>query len=89
MLFQRIKKVGLQNFLGYGKYEELDIGQLNIFVGKNSSGKSTILHALALLSETLIDPSVDTSLLLSGNGIDLGVYQDTVFKGNRSSSLHL
>jgi len=87
--YRRIQRVGLQNFLGYGRYSENEVGLLNIFVGKNSSGKSTILHALALLSETLVDPSTDTSLLFSGNGIDLGVYQDVVFKGKRSQSIRL
>jgi predicted ATPase len=89
MSYRKIRKIGLGNFLGYGQYQELETGDVNIFIGKNSSGKSSILHALALLGETLGDTSEDTSLLLSGNGLNLGVYSDVVFKGRRSSSINM
>lgn len=42
----KIKKLTIYNFRGINKLEGLEVSNLNTFVGKNDSGKSTILHAL-------------------------------------------
>jgi predicted ATP-dependent endonuclease of OLD family len=42
----KIKYLTIQNFRGIKKLENLEIGNLNTFVGKNDSGKSIILKAL-------------------------------------------
>ncbi len=42
----KIKKISIQNFRGIDKLENLEISNLNTFVGKNDAGKSTILRAL-------------------------------------------
>jgi hypothetical protein len=78
-----IKALGLENFLSYSKQPPVDLGRLNVFIGRNSSGKSAVLHALALLSETVGDASPYTSLLLAGNDLNLGTFRDVVYK-NRS-----
>lgn len=69
---------GIGSFLSFAKQEPVDLGQLNVFVGRNSSGKSTVLHALALLAETLADDSPYTSMLFAGNGLNLGTFRDVV-----------
>jgi predicted ATP-dependent endonuclease of OLD family len=43
----RIKKISIKNFRGIDKLENLEISNLNTFVGKNDAGKSAILRALA------------------------------------------
>lgn len=48
-----IKEIVIKNFRGVSEGKIDDFDKLNIFVGKNNSGKSTILDALALL----IDPN--------------------------------
>ena len=42
----RIKKVKIKNFRCYKNETTLDLNSLNVFVGKNDVGKSTILEAL-------------------------------------------
>jgi len=42
----RVKEITIENFRGIDKLEKLEISNLNTFVGKNDSGKSTILRAL-------------------------------------------
>jgi hypothetical protein len=78
---------GVENFLSFAKQEPVSLGRLNVFVGRNSSGKSSVLHALALLAETVGDPSPHTSLLLAGNDINLGTYRDVVHKNQARRSM--
>jgi predicted ATP-dependent endonuclease of OLD family len=42
----RIKKLKLENFRAYKEEVEIEFNALNVFVGKNDIGKSTILEAL-------------------------------------------
>ena len=42
------KKISIENFRGIGKLELDDFQQINLFVGKNNCGKSTILESLFL-----------------------------------------
>ena len=41
-----IKKITIQNFRGIDNLDNLDVSNINTLVGKNDSGKSTILRAL-------------------------------------------
>ena len=42
----KIKNIKLKNFRGYKDETKIDFDDLTVFVGKNDSGKSTILEAL-------------------------------------------
>lgn len=42
----KIKQIRLENFRGYENETTIEIGNLNVFVGKNDVGKSSILEAL-------------------------------------------
>lgn len=42
----RIKKVTIENFRGFSKETTINFNQLNLFIGKNDVGKSTVLEAL-------------------------------------------
>ncbi|MHB1316844.1 MAG: AAA family ATPase, partial [Minisyncoccota bacterium] len=41
-----ISKITIKNFRGIDLLENLEVSRINTFVGKNDSGKSTILRAL-------------------------------------------
>lgn len=47
----RLEGLRLQNFRGYQDTERLDLGAINVFVGPNNAGKSTLLKAIHLLQE--------------------------------------
>ena len=47
MIYQTLE---IENFRGIKKLEVKDLNSINIFVGKNNSGKSSILEALFLLT---------------------------------------
>lgn len=65
----------------YRAFESLDIPlrKMNIFVGPNNSGKSSLLSSLILLSQTLKSADEQVPLLISGPNQDLGTYKDLVF----------
>ena len=65
----------------YRAWEKLDIplAKINLFLGPNNSGKSTILSAINLLSQTLDSADREVPLLLKGKFEDLGSYWDVVY----------
>ncbi len=62
-----IKKLSLTNFKSFKNLEELRFDNVTVLVGKNSSGKSSILQSLLLLKQTLASSSDNSPLLLEGN----------------------
>jgi AAA15 family ATPase/GTPase len=48
-----IDQLSIENFKGLGDKTDISIKPITIFIGANSSGKSSCIHALACLSQTL------------------------------------
>jgi len=73
-----INRLYLGNFRAF-KDQEFKFRRLNIFVGKNNSGKSSAISALNVLAQTFNDQDLDgTPLLLNGPFDNLGTYIDVV-----------
>jgi predicted ATP-dependent endonuclease of OLD family len=72
----RIKKISIQNFRGIDKLENLEISNLNTFVGKNDSGKSTILRALDCFFDV---KKFDTKDIFKGKKEDEATYIEISF----------
>ena len=81
----------LENFKAYGKRSRIPFAPITLIFGENSAGKSTILHALYLLKQTL--ESQDTGALLlprTENGIvDLGSFQEMLFDHDLKRTLSI
>ena len=48
-----IKNIKIKNFKSFKKLGQIDIGKINIFVGPNSSGKSSFIQGLLLLKNAI------------------------------------
>ena len=72
-----IKSVELENFKAFKKSGEVDLKKINIFVGPNSSGKSSFIKALLTLKNTV--DSADTETILNFNE-DVGNFKSVVYK---------
>lgn len=59
-----IHKLHIKNFRGIDESIDVDIKPITIFVGPNSSGKSSCIHALACLSQTMKVVADDRPLIL-------------------------
>ena len=48
-----IEKVSVSNFKGISESADFEIKPVTLFIGPNSSGKSSSLHALAAMAQTV------------------------------------
>ncbi len=48
-----LKSLKIENFRCFQSFELLDLGQINLLVGTNNSGKTSILEAIQLLTSRL------------------------------------
>lgn len=75
-----INKWILNNFKSIESREELEFRPLTIFTGANSSGKSTVLQSVLMISQTLQSPIMSRSIVLNGGIKKFGSYGDLVFR---------
>jgi len=76
-----LTSITIQNFKGIGDPVVIPIRSLTIIFGKNSAGKSTLIHALHYAREVLLNnnPNADKTSL-GGSSIDLGGFKNLVHK---------
>lgn len=79
-----MKKFRLKNIKSFINSEEIEIKPITIFVGRNSCGKSSLLRFPVVLAQTFKE-DVITPLLLFGNMIDYGNYDDVVNRHSNNS----
>lgn len=73
-----INRLTLTNYRAF-KDQEFRFKRLNIFVGKNNSGKSSALSALNVVAQTIKETGFDsTPLVLNGSFDQLGTFIDVV-----------
>ncbi len=71
-----ITKWKLANFKSVQDETTLDFAPLTIFSGANSSGKSTLLQSILLISQTLSHKDPTHQVVLNGHLIKLGEFSD-------------
>ncbi|GHT53402.1 hypothetical protein FACS1894106_4210 [Spirochaetia bacterium] len=63
---------------------ELDLGPLTIFCGANSSGKSSLLQSILLISQTMAHKDASYPIILNGSLTNLGQFKELI--SNHSDS---
>ncbi|RYH67902.1 MAG: hypothetical protein EON54_03615 [Alcaligenaceae bacterium] len=81
-------KITLGNFKRF-QNESVELRRLNIIVGPNNSGKSSLLSAFRLICQTLDSFDDQVPLLLNGPLGDFGTYRDLVYKNHRGRPIEL
>ncbi|MGE5112332.1 MAG: DUF3696 domain-containing protein [Acidobacteriaceae bacterium] len=84
---QIFSKLRLKNFSGYQDTGSLEFSNLNLFLGPNSAGKSSLLHTFPLLRQTFEDPNPENRLITDGTLVQLGSFSDLLFKHDLKLSL--
>jgi predicted ATPase len=82
----------LENFRLFRDSGWFKLAPLTCLVGRNSSGKSSILNAILLLKQSLEQEGMGrsvTPLSLSGPYVDLGNYADVVYNHDESSQISI
>lgn len=78
-----INSIEIDNFKSYSVAQEIMTSDLSVFLGANSSGKSTALQTILALKQTVECNSKDVDLLLSGKYVALGDYNDVIHDRSR------
>lgn len=84
-----INKWILNNFKSIEEEKELELRPLTIFTGANSSGKSTILQSILLVTQTIQDQMGSRSIVLNGWFKKFGSYSDIVNKRDFNKNIGL
>ena len=83
-----LSEIDLTNFKRFPR-ARIPLKKINIFVGPNNSGKSSILAAIKLLVQTLDSYDEQVPLLLNGTFGDFGTYKDIIYKNHRGRPLEI
>lgn len=79
----------LANFKSIGTSSSLNLKPLTILAGANSSGKSSILHSILLICQTLDNRLTGRPLILNGEYIRLGTVDDILHAGASESEFSI
>lgn len=84
-----IKEWKLDNFKSIDQENDLEFRPLTLFTGANSSGKSTILQSILLVTQTLQSPIASRSILLNGWFKKFGSYSDIVNRRDHNKNIKI
>jgi AAA15 family ATPase/GTPase len=56
----------------------IKFGKLTVLAGKNGTGKSTVIQALALMMQTIRHNETSKDLILNGDALQLGTFTEVV-----------
>ena len=85
-----ITAVEIENFKGIGRPVRIELRPITLLFGRNSAGKSTVLHALCYAHELLSHGNVDAGMTdLGGDQIDLGGFRNFVHAHDRDRTVRL
>ena len=80
----------LANFKAFGPSQRVPLRPITLVFGANSSGKSSILHALALAHHAVETGDLDTHRTrVGGESVDLGGFRQYVHRGQLDSQVEM
>lgn len=83
-----IKNFYIENFKAFGKMQKLPIKPITLLFGPNSSGKSSLIHALLYGQNAIETGDLNPNLMkISGDSVDLGGFYQFIFEKNVESSI--
>lgn len=81
-----LRSLTLENFRAF-KRADVELAALNIFVGPNNSGKSSIISAISLIAQNSQSSTQRFSLALNGGHTQLGTFYDVVHGHSARSAM--
>jgi len=83
-----IQEIQLSNFKAFADTVRIPIKPITLIFGPNSSGKSSIFHALLMLKQTVEEKSIsgEQTLLPKGNLVDLGNFREFIHNHDENIS---
>ncbi len=84
---KKLEKIFLNGFKSYNERQDINLSDINILMGANSSGKSSSIQSLLALKQTFESGQERIGLLLNGKYTMLGSFSD-VINANISENGH-
>ena len=84
---KKLEKIFLNGFKAYNERQDINLSDINILMGANSSGKSSSIQSLLALKQTYESGQEHIGLLLNGKYTMLGSFSD-VINANISENGH-
>lgn len=86
----QINTIQLENFKAFKDSKCIKLGKINLVVGKNSAGKSSLMKSILGASQTARQRKVDNSdFRLVGDLADLGTFKDTIHGKEENSKFSI
>ncbi|MCL2898157.1 AAA family ATPase [Brenneria tiliae] len=81
-----IRGIGLENFRSFVSKTFIDLKPITVFVGKNSSGKSSLLRTFPLFRQS-VEENTTGPILWYGRYVDYGDFTDVLSKNSESKEI--
>lgn len=83
-----MKSIGIQNLKSIVNSGDIELKNMTVVIGKNSSGKSTLLRTFPLLKQS-ITKSLSSPILWYGDYVDFGSFKKALTHGASSNNVVL
>ncbi len=84
-----IREWRMSEFKSVGPNQRLELTPLTVLAGANSSGKSSVIQSMLLISQTLTSKVVRRHLVLNGELVKLGTFDDVLREGAERNTIGL
>lgn len=74
-----LKKIEIENFKAFSNLQKLNLAPITLIYGANSSGKSSIIHSLMVLKQSILFPNIKGGIYSDKRILDVGGYQTMVY----------
>lgn len=74
-----LSSLSVSNFKSLKEIDNISIAPITVLCGTNSCGKSSLIESVLLLKQTMRDRELRESLILNGEYVRLGDYENVVF----------
>lgn len=80
--------LNINNFRGFDN-SPIDITDINILIGENSGGKTSLIKLLLLLKQSMETPNKDKKINVNGHLIDLGNFDSFINKNSKEKTFDI
>lgn len=79
--------LSIKNFKAFSSWQDIKLTPITLIYGPNSSGKSSIIHSIMLLKQSITRPSVQGGVVANGDYVELGDYGSMIHGHDVKSSM--
>ena len=85
----QVKSISFKNYKAFGNEQvQIVLKPITLFIGKNSSGKSSLLKLISILS-SLTAGKINIPMVLKNENVSLGGRYEDIFHNNQTTGLSL